>query len=60
MTGVKKGLIVVANPFRKRPPSLRPRADGLSRSQALGVLLKALGAEKLFADCLLVSPRRNR
>ena len=55
--GVKQGLIVVANPLRKRSPSLRLRADGLRRSQALGVLLKALDAEKLFADCLLVGPR---
>ncbi len=58
--GAKKGRIVVANPSRKGPPSLRPRADGLSRSQALGVLFKALDAEKLFADRFLVSPRRNR
>jgi hypothetical protein len=60
MISVKKRFIVVANPLRKRAPSLRLRTDGLSPSQALGVLLKALDAEKLFTDGLFVGPRRDR
>jgi hypothetical protein len=58
--GVKKGLIVVANPFCKWLPSLRLRADRLRSSQALGVLLEALDAEKLFADRFFAGPRWNR
>jgi hypothetical protein len=58
--GIKKGLIVVANPCCKRPPSLRPRTDGLRSGQALRVLLQALDAEKLLADGFLVGPRRSR
>ena len=41
----KKSLIVVANPFCKRPPSLRSRTDRLRRGQTLGMLFKALDAE---------------
>jgi hypothetical protein len=60
LIGTKQGCIIVANPFRKRSPFLGFRTYGLRPCQALGVLLKALDAEKLFTDCLLAGPRRSR